>query len=70
MPPASKEGLYLNVEFIPSPCIDICELDVEGICKGCLRSADEVGQWLVATVEEKRLIMANIDKRRDTPDLQ
>ena len=29
----------------PSPCIQVCELDADGICRGCLRSRDEITLW-------------------------
>jgi monothiol glutaredoxin len=29
----------------PSPCIGLCELDGEGICRGCYRSLGEIAAW-------------------------
>jgi predicted Fe-S protein YdhL (DUF1289 family)/8-oxo-dGTP pyrophosphatase MutT (NUDIX family) len=31
---------------VPSPCIGICVLDPRGLCRGCLRTGDEIGGWL------------------------
>ncbi len=30
---------------VKSPCIGVCELDVEGICFGCGRSGEEITTW-------------------------
>ncbi len=30
---------------LPSPCIDVCEANNKGYCKGCLRSRQERQQW-------------------------
>ena len=30
---------------VRSPCIAICELNRENICKGCFRSSDEIANW-------------------------
>ena len=32
---------------VPSPCIGICHLGSDGLCEGCLRSGDEIGQMCV-----------------------
>ncbi|MBI3132405.1 MAG: DUF1289 domain-containing protein [Acidobacteria bacterium] len=29
----------------PTPCIHVCEMDEEGLCKGCHRSAAEICRW-------------------------
>lgn len=26
----------------PSPCISVCKIDGDGLCKGCLRTIDEI----------------------------
>ncbi len=28
-----------------SPCIAVCALDEEGLCRGCLRTVSEITQW-------------------------
>lgn len=48
-----------------SPCIGVCELDgATGLCKGCLRSGEEIGAWRDATCEQRREILRRIEARR------
>jgi uncharacterized protein len=31
---------------VPSPCINVCEMDQKsGLCRGCLRTIDEIVAW-------------------------
>lgn len=46
-----------------SPCISVCVLNVDDICMGCYRSADEVTDWFVANADEKREILLRAQKR-------
>ena len=47
-----------------SPCVNICLMDVEsGLCSGCGRSLDEIGQWLRLSYEERRRIMGELPAR-------
>ena len=48
-----------------SPCISVCALDDRDICIGCYRSAGEITDWVMASVEEKRAIIARAAERRD-----
>ncbi len=29
----------------PSPCLNICTLDEDDVCTGCLRTLDEIASW-------------------------
>ena len=59
---------------IASPCISICKMDrgrgtaaeraAGGLCVGCLRTIDEIVDWGKASDDEKRTIVAAIDRRR------
>jgi predicted Fe-S protein YdhL (DUF1289 family) len=50
--------------MIPSPCTKVCELDADtGWCRGCGRSAEEIGDWFYATDAEKRAILAGLPTR-------
>ena len=40
-----------------SPCISVCILDINDICMGCYRSAEEVTDWSMASADEKRKIL-------------
>ena len=49
-----------------SPCINICVLDEEhGLCRGCLRSLDEIGNWGHYSAAERARIMASLESRRE-----
>lgn len=30
---------------IPSPCIQVCTLDADGVCEGCYRTVEEITAW-------------------------
>ncbi len=50
---------------IPSPCIKVCVLDPEsGLCRGCLRTAEEIGGWRDAGAAERLRILERIRRRR------
>ena len=49
-----------------SPCINICILDEEqGLCRGCLRTLDEIGNWGFFTPAERQRIMVSLAARRE-----
>lgn len=50
---------------IPTPCAGLCKLDAEtGLCLGCARTAEEVGQWQHAPEDLKRAIWERLPPRR------
>jgi uncharacterized protein len=50
--------------IIPSPCIDVCQLDVNGVCVGCFRTLDEIARWLQIPDDERLKVLATLDDRR------
>lgn len=48
----------------PSPCINVCVLDADGLCRGCLRTLDEIARWMSMTPSEQRLVIEALDERR------
>jgi len=48
-----------------SPCIGICQLGDDGLCVGCLRSADEIGRWLAMGAAERQHIMQIVLPKRE-----
>jgi predicted Fe-S protein YdhL (DUF1289 family) len=49
---------------VPSPCISLCEMaPVTGLCRGCLRTIDEIVAWGNASDAHKRAIWAEIRRR-------
>ncbi|TXI49752.1 MAG: DUF1289 domain-containing protein [Lysobacter sp.] len=51
-PPAS-------VRAVLTPCIGVCTLDPAGYCDGCLRTTDEICDWLDMN-EQQRLHIMNV----------
>jgi predicted Fe-S protein YdhL (DUF1289 family) len=50
-----------------SPCLGICLMDpATRMCRGCLRTIDEIRAWYEASAAEKRAILARLDARRRT----
>ncbi len=50
---------------VPSPCIGVCTIDeASGLCRGCLRSLDEIAAWGGASDPERRAILDRLDERR------
>jgi uncharacterized protein len=49
----------------PSPCVDICRLDAQGLCIGCRRTIDEIAEWSGASEARRREILRQLVLRRD-----
>jgi uncharacterized protein len=48
-----------------SPCLGICLMDPRTrMCRGCLRTVEEIAGWYGATSAEKREIVARLASRR------
>jgi len=54
------------IERMPvSPCIGICLMDpATRMCRGCLRTVEEIAAWYEATAAEKRAILDRLVLRR------
>jgi predicted Fe-S protein YdhL (DUF1289 family) len=49
---------------VPSPCISLCEMAPDtGLCKGCLRTIDEIIGWSAAGDDYKRAVWSEIRRR-------
>jgi len=48
----------------PSPCINVCTLDAQGLCVGCLRTGDEIGRWMSMSPAEQWRLLAQLAERR------
>ncbi|MBE9540132.1 MAG: DUF1289 domain-containing protein [Proteobacteria bacterium] len=46
-----------------SPCISVCVLNMDDICMGCYRSAEEVTDWFMASAQQKRDILQRAQQR-------
>jgi len=49
---------------LPSPCISVCRMEVaSGLCRGCLRTLDEIAAWSTLDDAGKRAVWARIEVR-------
>jgi predicted Fe-S protein YdhL (DUF1289 family) len=48
---------------VPSPCVDICRLDAQGLCVGCRRTIDEIAEWPRASEARRREILRELELR-------
>ena len=50
---------------IPSPCIGVCALvPGELLCGGCLRTTDEIRDWIIMDTAEKQSTLQRVEVRR------
>lgn len=50
----------------PSPCINICTLDDNDHCVGCLRTLDEIAAWAgMSPTEQWQLVVALRERAGD-----
>ena len=47
-----------------SPCINVCTLDPDGVCMGCLRRVDEIARWGRMSAVEQWAVLARLEQRR------
>ena len=59
------ERLRLLASGPPSPCIAVCRLDEKtGWCQGCLRTIDEIRDWIIMLPDERQAVLARLAERR------
>ncbi|MDH4030007.1 MAG: DUF1289 domain-containing protein [Chromatiales bacterium] len=51
-------------ETVASPCVDVCQLGGDGVCEGCLRTADEIARWPAMAAEDRIRVLSSLDRRR------
>lgn len=53
-----------TLDHVPSPCLSVCRMnEATGMCEGCWRTIDEIGQWSSADDSTKRAIWRRIEQR-------
>jgi predicted Fe-S protein YdhL (DUF1289 family) len=55
---------------VPSPCVDICRLDAQGLCVGCRRTIDEITEWPRASEARRRAILRELERRTPAASTQ
>lgn len=54
----------MPVPEVRSPCINICRLDAQRVCVGCLRSVDEIAGWRALSDAQRRAVLARLEAAR------
>jgi predicted Fe-S protein YdhL (DUF1289 family) len=54
----------LSDAAVLSPCINICRLDVRGLCVGCHRTLREIAEWSGASHARRREILRELEIRQ------
>lgn len=62
--PPLKPSEQLEFFEIPSPCINVCESNDKGYCKGCFRNRDERFFWQKLSNGQKRDVLRACRIRR------
>lgn len=48
-----------------TPCNKVCVIDEEsGLCKGCLRTLEEIGRWGQMSEAEREEVFSRLEKRK------
>ena len=48
-----------------SPCVGVCTINSSGLCQGCFRSLQEIGQWLAYSDAEREYLMDSVLPERE-----
>jgi uncharacterized protein len=48
-----------------SPCIGVCEMGEVGLCRGCLRTGDEIARWSQMGDDERLRLMEDVLPTRE-----
>lgn len=52
---------------LASPCVNVCQMNpYTGLCRGCLRTLDEIAGWLDFSAAEKLAVLESLEERRRT----
>ena len=51
-----------NANFVKSPCVGVCVMDDDDLCKGCYRTAEEITYWSTFDEERKREVVIRASK--------
>jgi predicted Fe-S protein YdhL (DUF1289 family) len=63
-------ALAVNADSLEplSPCINICQLDEGGFCRGCLRTLAEIASWTSLSMAQRFEVLEAVDQRRRERD--
>ena len=51
-------------QAVSSPCLSVCQMDeASGLCRGCLRTLQEIARWSQLDPPAKRSVWGQIEQR-------
>jgi hypothetical protein len=53
----------LKPATVPSPCVNICRLNAQGLCIGCRRTLGEIAEWSQASDARRLEILSALKTR-------
>jgi predicted Fe-S protein YdhL (DUF1289 family) len=62
VPPANSD-----IHMPASPCIGICRIEADGLCRGCRRTLAEIARWGTMSDDERRRWMREVRPSRPLP---
>lgn len=54
----------MSESTVQSPCINVCRLSEDMICKGCFRTREEIVGWRAANDDERQQIVERAEARK------
>lgn len=58
--------IKMQPDEVISPCVGVCTVGPGNLCIGCLRTTDEIGNWLKFSPEDRHRIMAERSSRLES----
>lgn len=55
----------MSYKAVLSPCIGICELDAQGLCRGCHRTVQEIAAWSTLGDDARLHLMSTVLPQRE-----
>jgi predicted Fe-S protein YdhL (DUF1289 family) len=49
-----------------SPCVGVCALDDDGLCRGCHRTSAEIARWIQMNDDERLRLMETVLPDRES----
>lgn len=58
--------MTLYFRAVLSPCIGVCALNDDGLCKGCHRTSAEIARWTHMSDDERLQLMETVLPARES----
>lgn len=61
-----NDSMDSSFRAVLSPCIGVCTLGEDGLCRGCLRSGAEIARWTGMGDDERLRLMEQVLPERES----